>query len=128
VGPSGDGARIEVRDTGVGIDAAELPRIFDRFYRGSMANEARGSGSGLGLAIVRSIVDMHGGSVRVESRLGTGSRFVIALPRDPRAAGTALDESTGEPAADAARLVAPAGKVADSSPADPPRLNPEASP
>ena len=52
------------RDTGVGIDPAELPHIFDRFYRGSPANEARGSGSGLGLAIVKSIVDMHGGTDR----------------------------------------------------------------
>ncbi|HEY3164198.1 MAG TPA: HAMP domain-containing sensor histidine kinase, partial [Candidatus Limnocylindrales bacterium] len=53
------GASIEVADTGVGIEPDELPRIFERFYRGSRANEARGSGSGLGLAIVRSIVDMH---------------------------------------------------------------------
>jgi DNA topoisomerase VI subunit B len=73
-----------VVDSGVGIEAAELPHIFERFYRGSRANEARGSGSGLGLAIVKSIVDMHGGSVQVESRIGSGSRFVVTLPRDPR--------------------------------------------
>jgi signal transduction histidine kinase len=79
-----EGARIEVVDTGVGIDAAELPHIFERFYRGSRANEARSSGSGLGLAIVRSIVDMHGGSVEVESHVGSGSRFAVTLPRDPR--------------------------------------------
>jgi signal transduction histidine kinase len=84
------GARIAVVDTGVGIDAAELPHIFERFYRGSQANEARGSGSGLGLAIVRSIVDMHGGSIEVESRVGSGSRFTVILPADPRLAdGTA---------------------------------------
>jgi len=79
-----DGAQIDVADTGVGIDAAELPHIFERFYRGSRANEARGSGSGLGLAIVRSIVEMHGGGIVVESRVGAGSRFAIKLPRDPR--------------------------------------------
>jgi signal transduction histidine kinase len=79
-----EGAWIEVTDTGVGIDPAELPHIFERFYRGSRANEARGSGSGLGLAIVRSIVDMHGGTVEVESRVGQGTRFVVTLPRDPR--------------------------------------------
>src|SRR4029077_17673225 len=67
--PLPDGAEIEIRDNGVGIDAAELPRIFERFFRGSRANEARGSGSGLGLAIVKSIVDMHGGRITVESRL-----------------------------------------------------------
>jgi two-component system phosphate regulon sensor histidine kinase PhoR len=82
--PTAEGAEIEVRDTGVGIDAAELPLIFERFYRGSRANEARGSGSGLGLAIVKSIVDMDGGRISVESRLGAGSMFVVALPRDPR--------------------------------------------
>jgi signal transduction histidine kinase len=79
-----EGARVDVVDTGVGIDASELPHIFDRFYRGSRAHEARGSGSGLGLAIVRSIVDIHGGTVAVESAPGAGSRFTVLLPRDPR--------------------------------------------
>ena len=84
VRPHRDGAQLEVRDTGVGIDAAELPRIFERFYRGSSANEARGSGSGLGLAIVKSIVDMHAGRISVESRVGSGSTFTVTLVRDPR--------------------------------------------
>jgi len=79
-----DGAQVEVADTGVGIDAGELPHIFERFYRGSRANEARGSGSGLGLAIARSIVEMHGGAIVVESRIGVGSTFTVELPRDPR--------------------------------------------
>jgi signal transduction histidine kinase len=90
-----DGAQIIVTDTGVGIDAAELPRIFERFYRGSSANEARGSGSGLGLAIVKSIVDMHGGRIAVESRIGAGSVFTVILPRDPR-----LGEDIPVPTAD----------------------------
>jgi signal transduction histidine kinase len=81
------GAEIEVADTGVGIDPAELPRIFDRFFRGSRASEARGSGSGLGLAIVRGIVEMHGGTVDVESRLGQGSIFRVTLPAKPREPG-----------------------------------------
>jgi signal transduction histidine kinase len=89
--PSRDGALLEVRDTGVGIDASELPRIFDRFYRGSRANEARSSGSGLGLAIVKSIVDMHGGRISVESRLGVGSTFRVWLPRDPRLPVSAVE-------------------------------------
>ncbi len=80
------GARIRVSDTGVGIDANELPHVFERFYRGSRANEARASGSGLGLAIVRSIVEMHGGRVMVESRVGSGSTFTVTLPADPRTA------------------------------------------
>jgi signal transduction histidine kinase len=81
-----EGARIEVADTGVGIAPDELPRIFERFYRGTRASEARGSGSGLGLAIVRSIVEMHGGSVAVETRLGSGSTFTVNLPANPRSA------------------------------------------
>src|SRR5207247_9549310 len=79
-----DGATITVGDTGVGIEPDELPRIFDRFYRGSRANEARASGSGLGLAIVRSIVEMHHGTVEVTSRLGSGTTFTVTLPSDPR--------------------------------------------
>jgi len=112
-----DGARIVVSDSGVGIDPAELPHIFDRFYRGAQASEARGSGSGLGLAIVHSIVDMHGGSVVVESRLGGGSTFSVWLPRDPRAAA-----GVAEPAD---RNVAAGPNVADSSSSPIPDLNPE---
>ncbi len=98
------GARIEVADNGVGIRPPELPRIFDRFYRGSADNEARSTGSGLGLSIVKSIVDMHHGNIVVESVVGHGSRFVITLPRDPRLAGSAeplkvdVSSSTGDPA------------------------------
>ena len=125
------GARIEVRDTGVGIDAAELPRIFERFYRGSRANEARGSGSGLGLAIVKSIVDMHHGTIEVESAPNAGSRFVVTLPRDPRELGPVGSGAAGAgavPATGAASGSAPgaaaAGKMADSSPAPVSGLNP----
>ncbi len=82
--PHRDGARLTVHDTGVGIDASEIPHIFERFYRGSRANEARGTGSGLGLAIVKSIVDMHGGRIAVESRVGAGTTITVILPRDPR--------------------------------------------
>jgi two-component system sensor histidine kinase BaeS len=81
-----DGAAIVVRDTGEGIPADELPHIFERFYRGARATEARSAGSGLGLAIVKSIVDMHGGRIGVESRLGTGSTFTVFLPREARVA------------------------------------------
>ncbi|MEO8207597.1 MAG: HAMP domain-containing sensor histidine kinase [Chloroflexota bacterium] len=84
VGPVDDGVQIVVADSGVGIDPSELPRIFERFYRGTQANEARGSGSGLGLAIAQSIVQMHGGSIEVDSRLHAGSTFTVILPRDPR--------------------------------------------
>ena len=69
-------------DTGVGIPADELPHVFERFYRGAQANEERGSGSGLGLSIVRSIVDMHGGRVTIESTPGVGTEAIVFLPRE----------------------------------------------
>ena len=101
------GARIEVADTGVGIHPAELPHIFERFYRGSEANEARSTGSGLGLAIVKSIVDMHHGTIEVESRVGRGSRFVVTLPKDPREHAPA--PPSAPPAAPAPGAVNPPG-------------------
>jgi heavy metal sensor kinase len=69
---------VEVRDTGVGISAAELPRVFDRFYR---ADAARGAGgTGLGLAIARMIAERHGGEIAVASTPGEGSTFTVRLP------------------------------------------------
>jgi signal transduction histidine kinase len=128
------GARIDVADTGVGIEPAELSRIFDRFFRGSRANEARGSGSGLGLAIVRSIVDMHRGTVEVVSRLGAGTTFTVTLPADPRrddGTATAANAPSVVPASPAgpASSAGPASvpKMVDSSPTAAPGLNREAS-
>jgi signal transduction histidine kinase len=75
-----DAAEVEVRDTGPGIPAAELPHVFERFYRGTNTGEARASGSGLGLAIARSIADMHGASIEVASVEGGGTAFTVRLP------------------------------------------------
>ena len=85
-----DAAVIEVSDTGPGIPPAELPRIFERFYRGTNLGEARASGSGLGLAIARSIVEMHGGFIEVTSVLGEGAVFRVVLPRQGAAAAGEL--------------------------------------
>jgi len=122
------GARIDVTDTGVGIDPSELPHIFERFYRGSRSNEARGSGSGLGLAIVRSIVDIHGGTVEVESGPGTGSRFTIRLPVDPRTvAGTPAAEGVARIAGGKAIGERPTtddpGEMTETSPSDASQVN-----
>ena len=76
-----EGALIEVRDSGPGILASELPHVFERFFRGTNVGEARASGSGLGLAIARSIVEMHGGQIEVASKIGEGSAFSVRLPR-----------------------------------------------
>ena len=80
--PTGDGARLVVADTGAGIDPAELPFVFERFYRGAEAHESRAAGSGLGLSIVRSIVEMHNGRVSISSTPGQGTRVSVSLPRD----------------------------------------------
>ena len=77
-GPGGSGAVLEVADTGVGIPADELPRIFDRFWRGQAA--AQTSGSGIGLAIAAELTLAHGGTLTADSRPGAGTRLTLALP------------------------------------------------
>ncbi|MGH9440773.1 MAG: sensor histidine kinase [Thermoanaerobaculia bacterium] len=77
---SGGSAILVVEDTGVGIDEKDMPHVFDRFFRSDRARRAYRGGSGLGLSIVRWIVEAHKGQARVESTLGGGSRFVVALP------------------------------------------------
>jgi len=129
VAGTADGARIEVIDTGVGIEPAELPHIFERFYRGSRLNEARGSGSGLGLAIVHSIVDMHGGRIEVESRIGSGTRFTVSLPRDPRLVeGSPAAERAAVASASDASFAGDDPNVQETSPSERPQINPEAAP
>ncbi len=74
------GVIVEVTDTGIGMNEADIPHIFERFYRSDQARTALKSGTGLGLAIVKRIVDMHQGTIQVESRLGKGSTFRLWLP------------------------------------------------
>ncbi len=74
--------RIAVSDTGSGIKAGALTRVFDRFRTGTNANGTRGTG--LGLALVRAVADAHGGSARVRSVPGEGSEFEITLPAPPQ--------------------------------------------
>jgi signal transduction histidine kinase len=73
-------ATIEVEDSGVGIPSADQERIFERAYRTSTAKAANAPGLGLGLTIVAAIVEQHGGSIRVESESGAGTRFRVQLP------------------------------------------------
>lgn len=74
------GAVIRVEDTGAGIPAADLPFIFDRFYRVDRARGRESGGTGLGLAIVKFIVDMLGGTIAVDSKAGLGTTFTVTLP------------------------------------------------
>lgn len=81
---AGDYVEICVCDNGPGIPSEHLPRVFERFYRVDKARSRAEGGTGLGLSIVRHIVQRHGGSVRAESRLGKGSRFIVTLPLNPQ--------------------------------------------
>jgi len=74
------GVRVSVADTGPGIPAAHLPRIFERFYRADKARSRELGGTGLGLSIVKHLVELHGGSVGVDSAEGRGAAFWFTLP------------------------------------------------
>jgi CheY-like chemotaxis protein len=88
---AGAQAVIRVRDTGIGIAAEQLPRIFDMFMQIDTSLERSVSGLGIGLTLVKNLVETHGGTVEAQSAgLGHGSEFVVRLP--------ALDESTAAPA------------------------------
>lgn len=75
-----DRVYLRVSDTGIGIPAADLPYVFERFYRGDKARHTTIGESGLGLAIVRSLVEAHGGTITVTSEEGKGTTFTITLP------------------------------------------------
>lgn len=76
----GDGAHLDVSDTGIGISPEELPRIFEEFFRGEVAKQAVPHGTGLGMAIIKRVVDLHGGTIKVESPTGQGTTFRVTLP------------------------------------------------
>ena len=99
-----DEATFTVRDTGIGIAAGDLPYVFERFWRADRARSRQASGDagspgrggfGLGLSISQYIAQAHGGSLTVQSRLGRGSVFTVALPL----ADEASDDANAGPAA-----------------------------
>src|SRR6202000_3306733 len=72
---------VEVRDNGIGIDPALLPRVFELFVQGRQDPDGPAGGLGLGLGLVRSLVQLHGGEVEARSRgLGHGTSFIVRLP------------------------------------------------
>jgi PAS domain S-box-containing protein len=76
----GSTAELCVRDSGVGIPAEEIPRLFDRFHRVSNVRSRTHEGSGIGLALVHELVKLHGGLIRVDSAPEQGSRFIVSIP------------------------------------------------
>lgn len=73
-------AIVTVTDTGIGIPAAEMPRLFERFYRVETGRARSTEGSGIGLALVKELIGLHGGTITAESRAGAGTSFIIRLP------------------------------------------------
>ena len=86
----GGSVAITVQDTGIGISAADLPRIFERFYRCDQSRSV--AGTGLGLSLARAIARAHGGDISVSSRPGEGATFSVTLPVE-RPEGAAGDEA-----------------------------------
>ena len=76
----GTDVEVSVRDNGPGIPAADLPRLFERFYRVDKGRSREQGGTGLGLSIVKHIIQLHGGRAWVESEIGKGSAFFFTLP------------------------------------------------
>lgn len=98
-----DIVEITVIDRGPGIPAAELPRVFERFYRTDRARSRDTGGTGLGLAIVKHAADTHGGDVQAISRPGEGSTFTIRLPQADAADATEAEEDTADETDDTPR-------------------------
>ena len=81
INPINGSVQFEISETGIGIPQEHIPRIFERFYRVDPARSREMGGTGLGLSIVKHIVSLHHGQIKVESKVGSGSRFLITLPQ-----------------------------------------------
>jgi two-component system OmpR family sensor kinase len=88
---------VAVTDNGPGIPAEQLEHIFDRFTRGDAGLTQRVGGTGLGLAISKSLVELHGGTIEVDSTPGEGSTFRFRLPAQPPVSSARPGEAAAEP-------------------------------
>ena len=105
----GNQAVLRVRDSGIGITPAFLPRVFDLFSQAERSNDRLQGGLGIGLALVKRLVEMHAGTVRVSSTLGQGSEFVVSLAAHPPGSLTLTTQTapsgTEEPAETTLRVL-----------------------
>jgi signal transduction histidine kinase len=76
----GEQIEVKISDTGIGIEEEDKAHIFERFYKADLSRERSQGGSGLGLSISKKIIEMHQGTITVESRLGFGAAFIVSLP------------------------------------------------
>jgi signal transduction histidine kinase len=81
-----DGVSITVTDTGIGIKPEDLPKVFDKFGQIDGSLSRRHRGTGLGMPLTKTFVEMHGGSVELDSVVGRGTRVTVRLPRERRLA------------------------------------------
>lgn len=102
LGRTDSGVVISIADTGAGIPKEELPRIFDRFFRGRAEGEGRASGAGLGLSLAHWVARAHGGRMEVETQLGQGTTFRVWLPRNAAGAPVPMTAKSTSARADAA--------------------------
>ena len=87
-----DRTELAIEDTGCGISPEHLPRVLDRFYRADSSRSSQGTG--LGLALVKSITDLHGGSIEVASEVNRGTTVTLSFPAQP------MDDAAGGPRRD----------------------------
>ncbi|HEX3855459.1 MAG TPA: sensor histidine kinase, partial [Polyangiaceae bacterium] len=83
--------RFSIEDQGIGIPEAELPQLFESFFRASNVDQIKGSG--LGLAVVKKALDVQGGTITVTSKLGIGTQFVVQVPRNLALSGSIRSEA-----------------------------------
>ena len=109
VAREGAGAVLAVEDTGVGIAAADLPHVFDRFRQVDGSATRTHEGTGIGLALAKELVELHGGTIAAESAVGFGTRFTVRLPRPAEGVGQEAAAAHTPEAPQLEVVVAPAG-------------------
>lgn len=87
--------KIAIEDTGEGIPPGELTAVFDKFHQVRWTGQGKPQGTGLGLAIAKSLIELHGGRIWVESEVGRGTRFVLTLPTQESAADAETGKAAG---------------------------------